>query len=105
MSLLTKYLKKIGVDSPLDLTPEERETYKAWEAALAGRRLTDADVAAFLDKELDDAVAKLMNMTITQREDTFLKMKVDFIRKTKMFLASPEMEKRIIESQISSQLQ
>lgn len=103
-TILQKYLKKLGVTSPTELNSEELETYKAWRNALEGRRLTDADVAAFLDTELNDAIGKLMDMRITDREDVFLKMKVDFIRKIKVFLATPEMERKMIEKQISSQL-
>lgn len=102
--ILEKYLKKLGVQSPTDLNSEELETYKTWRDALAGRRLTDDDVAAFLDTELNDAIGKLMDLKITDREDTFLKMKVDFIRKIKVFLASPEIERKMIEKQITSQL-
>lgn len=105
MSLLTKYLKKIGVNSPLELTVEERETYNNWANALAGRRLTDADVTAFLDTELNDAVGKLTKMELTSKEDTFLKMKVEFIQKVKVFLATPEIERKVIENQINAQLQ
>lgn len=104
MSVLDKYLKKIGVKSSLDLTEEERRTYNVWAEALSGRKLTDADVQDFLDREYDEAVGKLTNTNITDREDTFLKMKVDFIRRVKIFLMSPEVERKIIENQIQSQL-
>lgn len=105
MSILSRYLKKLGVSSPLDLTVEERETYNAWSSALSGRQLTSADVADFLNKELDDSVGKLTgNINLSEREDIFLKMKVDFIRKVKFFLATPDMERKMIEQQINSQL-
>lgn len=104
MSILDKYLKKIGVKSSLDLTEEERRTYDMWSSALSGRKLTDVDVNDFLDRELDEAVGKLTNTSITDREDTFLKMKVDFIRRVKIFLQSPELERKIVENQIQSQL-
>lgn len=105
MSILQRYLKKkLGVTSPLDLNPEERATYKMWEEALSGRRLTDKDVAVFLDTELNDAVTKLTKMDLSNKEDTFLKMKVEFIQKVKIFLASPAIEKAMIEKQISSQI-
>jgi hypothetical protein len=105
MSILQKYLKKLGVKSPTDLNSEDLATYKAWSNALEGRRLTDEDVAVFLDRELDEAVGKLTDMGLSSKEDTFLKMKVDFIRKIKIFLKAPEIEKKIIERQIESQLQ
>lgn len=104
MGILDQFLKKNGVNSYLELTEEERETYRNWSNMLVGRQLTQVDVANFLDKELDDSVGKLMNMQITQREDIFLKMKVDFIRKVKLFLKTPETEKNLIEAQIKSQL-
>lgn len=102
--ILQKYLSKLGVKTHLDLNDEERATYHAWSNALSGRQLTSVDVKNFLDGELDDAVGKLTMSRLSDRDDTFLKMKVDFIRKVKVFLASPEVEKRVIQNQIESQL-
>lgn len=103
-TILTRYLRKIGVKSPLDLNDEERATYNLWSEALAGRRLTDADVADFLNKEFLDATSKVTNPNITPREDMFLKVKMEFITKVKLFLATPALEQKAVELHIESQL-
>ena len=101
--ILNRLLSKLGATYET-LSPEERKTFNSWRDALSGRKLTDDDTKNFLDTELDDAVRKLTSTKLDTREDTFLKMKVDFIIKTKEFLAIPEKERAMVEQQISSQL-
>lgn len=97
---LEKYLKKIGVKSYLDLNSEERETYKSWEAALSGRRLTDEDVKTFLHTEKEEILKKLPSQKLKEREDTFLKMKLEFIQAIERFLDGPRLEKEMVEKSI-----
>lgn len=105
MSVLTKLLNKFGVSSYLDLNEEERRTYRSFEEALSGRKLTDEDVATFLATEKEDAIKKLTTTECKTREDIFLKMKLDFIRKIEDFLNSPSVEKKMAEAQISQLLE
>lgn len=98
--ILQKYLRKLGVGSYTELQPEEKETYKLWESALSGRRLTDDDVKTFLDDQLNDTLKKLPSATLNTQDDIFLKMKLQFIQDVKNFLNSPALEKQMIESQI-----
>lgn len=103
MSLLNQVLGKLGVTYET-LNDEERRTFNAWRDALSGRKLTDDDVAVFLNGEYHDAVKKLTTSKLDQRTDTFLKMKVDFIIKVKEFLAVPDKERQMVEQHIHSQL-
>ncbi len=103
MSLLNRMLGKLGVSYD-QLSDEERRTFNTWQDALSGRKLTDEDVARFLDGEMNDAVKKLSSASFNERTDTFLKMKVDFIIKVKEFLATPEREKQMVERQIEAQI-
>ena len=98
--ILQKFLRKIGAKSYLDLQPEERETYKIWENALSGRKLTDDDVETFLDDQLNDTLKKLPNKELNSQDDIFLKMKLQFIQDVKTFLKSPTIEKQMVEKQI-----
>ena len=102
-NLLEKMLGKLGVPYS-DLNQEERDTFNAWRQALAGRKLTDDDVQTFLDNEYNDAVKKLSSLKLNERDDIFLKMKVDFIIKTKEFLATPDKERAMVEQHIKTQL-
>lgn len=104
MSVLDKYLKKLGVSSYLELNDEEKNTFREWELALSGRQITDADVATFLEKDLEEATVKLCSVRLNERDDTFLKMKVEFIRNLQGFLDSPRIEKEMMEAQIKSQI-
>lgn len=100
---LQKLLGKLGLTYET-MNEEERRTFNAWREALAGRRLTDDDVKHFLDVEYHDAVKKLTSKQLSEREDIFLKMKVDFIINIKEFLSLPAAEKAMVEQQIESQL-
>lgn len=102
MSLLQKYLKKLNVNEFSELTEDEKETYRTWEDTLSGKKLTDEDVARFLDNELEETLAKLVNPILKPREDIFLKMKLDLLRKVKQFLNSPEVEKKMLEENIKN---
>lgn len=103
--ILDRYLKKLGLKSFVDLSPEERETYKQWEAALSGRKLTDEDVKVFLDEQLNDTLKKLPNKELNTQDDIFLKMKLQFIQDVKNFLNSPAIEKQMVERQIESYIE
>ena len=104
MSLLSQYLTKLGVRTIDELTAEEKETYSRWESALNGRQISDQEVRQFLDVELENAIAELLKQRLGDREDTFLKMKVDFIRKITDFLDAPKKEQEAVANLIKSQM-
>ena len=103
MSILNRLLGKLGARYE-DLSDEERRTFNTWQDALSGRKLTDDDVKNFFDVELLDVMSKLRTSKLDSREDTFLKMKLDFILKTKEFLSIPDKERAMVEQHISTQL-
>ena len=102
MSILKNYLKKIGVKDFSELTEEEKETYRGWEESLSGRRITDDDVAVFLKQEEDETINKLIGSKLSDREDIFLKMKLEFVKKLVNFLNVPAMEKEMTEQSINN---
>ena len=104
MSILRDYLKKLKVNEFSELSEEEKATYRNWETILVGRRLTDEDTARFLDVEQQETLQKLTDPKIQGREDVFLKMKLEFIMKIKVFLNGPEMEKQMLEQNIKGLL-
>jgi hypothetical protein len=105
MSILGDFLKKVGVNNYSELTIEEQRTYKEWESALSGRKLTDEDVNQFLAMEKSDAINKLSTTSLKTREDIFLKMKLDFLIHLEKFLASPFVEKQMTEAAIKQMLE
>jgi hypothetical protein len=104
MSILDKFLKKLGVASASELNSEEKETYREWENALSGRKLTDEEVQAFLAAELHDSVIKVTKQRLGDKDDMFLKMKIDFITACQKFLSTPAVEKQMTEAAITQML-
>jgi hypothetical protein len=98
---LDKFLEKIGVKEFSELNDEEKETYRAWEETLTGRKITDEDVKTFFDIQEADTIDKLISKEHNVREDIFLKVKLDMIRRIKGFLISPEVERKILENNLS----
>lgn len=103
-NILEKVLKKYGVKEFSELSDEEKQTYREWEEILSGRKLTDDDVSTFLDTEIEETVQKLITKNLKEREDIFLKMKLEFVRKIKMFLITPEMSKKLLENNLRNEL-
>jgi len=104
MNILEKYLTKLHVKEFSELQDDEKETYRNWQSVLEGRKLTDEDVSRFLKTEEEETIQKLVSQHNKDREDTFLKMKLDFIRKIKYFLDSPRVEKEVLEQNIERML-
>jgi len=102
MDILKRYLEKIGVTEFSELTEEEKETYRNWDSSLNGRKLTDTDVAEFLTAEEQETINKLKSMKLEKREDIFLKMKLEFLGKVRIFLTSPEIEKEMTKRNIEN---
>lgn len=99
--MLESLLKKLGVQSYDQLTEEEKQTYRDYENILTGRKITDDEVKQFFDQEIENTLLKLEDMKLDTREDTFLKMKLSFIRKLVAFLDAPEREKKQLEALIN----
>lgn len=101
MDTLSKYLAKLGLKSYDELNTEEKETYKSWQEALSGRKLTDEDVNSFLEIELQLAIARLTEVDLPKETEIFRKMEVKMIRNIQNFLNSPAQEKKLLEAQIN----
>lgn len=102
--ILEKWLKKIGVNSFDELNSEEKETYKLYEEALSGRKLTDEDVEKWLQSELDIAISKLTEIDLKKEDEIFRKVEVRFIKKILNFINSPKVAKQLAEKQISEMM-
>lgn len=100
--ILGKILKKkFGVNEFKDLNEEEKQTYREWENMLTERKLTDEDVKTFLDAELESVLDKLPKQIDGSRQDTFLKVKLEFIRSIQKFLFGPKLEVKAAEKMMS----
>ena len=104
-NILEKYLKKLQVKEFSELNESEKETYRKWEETLHGRKITDEETLNFFNTEIEDTINKLVSQHYNEKEDVFLKVKLDFLRKVKTFLNMPEFEKKVMERSINSFLQ
>lgn len=52
MSLLSQWLKKKGIESPQELTKEERIVYDSYKAVLSGETLTVESIKQFCQKQV-----------------------------------------------------
>jgi polyphosphate kinase len=100
--MLEGFLRKVGVGSYDQLTEEEKKTYREYEEILNGRRITDEDVRLFFNQQLEQTTEKLLSTKLDTREDTFLKMKLEFLRNITSFLDAPEREKKQLQNLINS---
>jgi hypothetical protein len=99
--MLQGFLKKVGVNSYNELTEEEKNTYREYEAILNGRSITDKDVRAFFEMQVETTIKALLSTKLDTREDTFLKMKLEFLRTLVSFLDAPEREKKQLQNLIN----
>jgi len=102
--MLQKYLKKLGINSYQDLNEEEKDSYKEWEQAISGRKLTDKDVVNWLEEELSQSVSRLTEINLSKDDEIFRKVEVRFIKKILNFLNSPMLEKQFAEKSIEQLL-
>lgn len=102
--MLDRFLKKIGVKSYEELNEEEKSTFKEWEEALSGRKLTDKEIQEWLNAELDIAVSRLTDIDLKQEDEIFRKVEVRFIKKIINYLNSPMVAKKFAEKSIEQML-
>lgn len=102
--MLEKFLKKLGLNSYTELNEEEKKTFKEWEEALNGRKITDKDVEDFLQTELDKSIARLTEVDLKKEDEIFRKVEVRFIKKLQDFLNSPLVEKTMAEKSIEQMM-
>lgn len=100
--MLQAYLKRLGVGSYDQLTEEEKKTYREYEEILNGRQITSQEVRDFLEQDIEETLTKLESSQLDTREDTFLKMRLSFVRKLVTFLGAPEREKKQLQNLINS---
>lgn len=98
--MLNKWLKKIGVGSYDELDSDEKETYKMYEEALSGKKLTDEDVERWLQAELDIATGRLTDIDLKKEDEIFRKMEVRLLKKIVTYLNSPKVVKDMAEKQL-----
>lgn len=98
--MLDKFLKKIGVTSFSELNDEEKKTFREWELALSGRKLTDEDVQNWLNEEYETAVTRATDEGLTEKVRDFRSAEVRIIKRIISFINSPNVEKVMAEQAI-----
>lgn len=104
MSILDKYLRKIGVKKYEELNEEEKKTFIEWEESLRGRQITQSEYETFLRSELDIAINRLTEINLSKEDEIFRKMEVRLLKKIIALVDMPKIEKGLLEKQIESRL-
>lgn len=102
--MLEKFLKKIGVHKYEELNEEEKKTYRDWEIALAGRKVTEEDYKKFLEMELEVAIGRLLEEDASPSSVALRKAEVKLIKKVLSFMEMPMIEKGLLEKQLEQQM-
>lgn len=102
--MLQKYLKKLGLTSFSELNEEEKATYRGWEDALRGRKLSDEDVMNFLKEEIDIAVSRVTDEGLTEKVRDFRSAEVKILKKIINLINSPLVEKEYAKKQIEQMM-
>lgn len=97
---MDKWLKKLNIKSFEDLNAEEKETYKEYELALSGRKLTEKEIQTWLQLELDLAVSRLTDIDLRKEDEIFRKVEVRFLKKIINYLNSPVVAKEYAQKAI-----
>ena len=98
--MLQKYLKKLGLTSFSDLNDEEKKTFREWEEALSGRKLTDKEVEDWLNAEYDIATSRITEEGLDKNVITFRQVEIKFIKKILNFINSPKIAQQMAEKSI-----
>jgi len=98
--MLQKYLKKLGLSSFSDLNEEEKKTFREWEEALSGKKLTDKEVEDWLNAEYDIATSRICEEGLDKDVITFRQVEIRFIKKILNFISSPKVAQQFAEKSI-----
>lgn len=104
-NLLTKYLKKLGVEDYSELTDVERATYEEWQRILSHEVRID-DVAEYLEGQIA-RLNKELRAAVTEGEDRdALKItaKIENYEAIIMFIKEPLERRKSLEAQLLSQV-
>lgn len=66
MSILDKFLKKVGVKSPDELSSDEKKTYTEWQKILSKEELTLADIKLFCQTSIEIIEGKWKDLSLEQ---------------------------------------
>lgn len=98
--MLDKLLKKIGVNSYLDLNEEEKKVYSDWADALDSKPVSSDDVQKFLQNEYELAVSRITEEGLDSKVIMFRQIELKFIKKILNFINSPKVAKEFAEKAI-----
>jgi len=99
---LEQEIEKLGIENFEALNEEEKKTFREWEDALNGRKITQKEYKEWLKYELDIAVSRLTDIELSKEAEIFRKVEVRFIKKILNFINSPLMEKLAAKKSIEA---
>lgn len=98
---LNDFLKKIGVNSFLNLKGEERETYRNLEEAFARleKEVTIENLKDFLETEIEKLI-ELLNPDDSEKKKSLIISRLKNYKDVLAFLKMPQRSKKFLEKEL-----
>lgn len=101
MSILDTFLKKKGVDSPNELTQEEKAVYDDWRLILNKEELTTSDIKDFCQAQIGVIEAKWSDLDVPQAKKSELIPYHTVYRLLLTAIDSPKIARESLERQLT----
>jgi len=102
MSILTKYLDKLGVGSPKDLSADEKQQFDSWNKVLSEGPITVEKIVDFCKAQKGFAETKLSDLDNSTQKNERLIILNNVYGKIIGLVERPQVEKESLEKYLNS---
>jgi len=98
---LTEFLKKLGIESLLDLKGEEKETYRALKEAFARleKPITIESLTEFLEREIEKLI-ELLDPDASEKKKALIISRLKNYKDLLAFIKTPERSRKFLEKEL-----
>lgn len=104
MNILEKFLKKVGVTSPDQLSSEEQKTYEEWRKILSKDELTLGNIKDFCRTQVSIIEAKWKDYNLENSKKAELIPYHTVYRTLEQVVEAPRLEREQLEAQLNQLL-
>lgn len=105
MSILPNFLKKRGVNSPSELTKEERVIYEEYQSILSKEELTTGDIRNFCKSQIEVIEGKWSDLNVSQERKSELLPYHTVYRLLLTAIDAPKSAKESLEKHLNQLIQ
>ena len=102
MSILQKYLNKLGLTDTTELTPNEKQDYDRWSKVLSEGDITVDKIKEFCEKQLSIIENKFKELDNTQEKNTRLITMHTVYKTIITMIDSPKSEREQLEKYLNN---